>query len=277
MAKTDAFTNKVAIVTGGASGIGRGLSEELARQGAIVVVADINAKQAKEVAQDIENAGGRAQAMSLDVSDGTAVKIFVDTVVNEHQRIDFVFNNAGVVIGGEAQDMSPDNWSHIINVNLWGVIHGVQAAYPLMVKQGFGHIINTASLAALVPWPGTAAYAATKHGVLGFSTSLRAEAADLGVRVSVVCPGFIDTDIYQKATYINIDREKILKNLPPWIRMSIQKCARIILKGVVRNQAIIVVGWNARLIWNCYRLTPSLYIRGTRIMARALRKAKQRQ
>ena len=211
MAKTDAFTNKVAIVTGGASGIGRGLSEELARQGAIVIVADINVKQAKEVAQAIENAGGRAQAMSLDVSDGTAVKIFVDAVANEHQRIDFVFNNAGVVIGGEVQDMSPDNWSHIINVNLWGVIHGVQAAYPLMVKQGFGHIINTASLAALVPWPGTAAYAATKHGVLGFSTSLRAEAADLGVRVSVVCPGFIDTDIYQKATYINIDREKYLR------------------------------------------------------------------
>ncbi len=276
MAKADAFKNKVAIITGGASGIGRALSETLARQGATVIVTDINGKMAEEAARSIEMAGGRAQAMILDVTNYTAVKNLVDSVADKYQRLDFVFNNAGVVISGETHSMSPDDWSHIVNVNLWGVINGVQAAYSLMAGQGFGHIINIASTAALVPWPGTTAYAATKHGVLGLSTSLRAEAADLGVQVSAVCPGFIDTDIYENATFINMDRERVLKNLPSWMRMSVQKCIRIILRGVTRNKAIVLVGWNVRLLWFCYRLVPLLYIWGTRIMIKVLRRGNEK-
>ncbi len=272
MAKAGAFKNKVAIITGGASGIGRALSETLARQGATVIVTDINGKMAEEAARSIEMVGGRAQAMTLDVTNYTAVKKLIYSVADKYKRLDFVFNNAGVVISGETHSMSSDDWSHIVNVNLWGVINGVQAAYSLMVEQGFGHIINIASTAALVPWPGTTAYAATKHGVLGLSTSLRAEAADLGVQVSTVCPGFIDTEIYENATFINMDREKTLKNLPSWMRMSVHKCIRIILRGVTRNKAIVLVGWNVRLLWYFYRLAPFLYIWGARIMMKVLRK-----
>lgn len=275
MASADIFADKVVVITGGASGIGRGLCEALARRGAIVVVADIHGEQAQEVARGIENVGGRAQAVSLDVTDSEAVQRLVDSTAEAHLRLDYLFNNAGIVIGSEIQDMDSGDWSRILDVNLLGVIHGVQAAYPLMIKQGFGHIVNTASLAALVPWPGTAAYATTKHGVMGFSTSLRAESADLGVRVSVVCPGFVDTEIYQHTTYINVDREKVLKNLPSWARMSLEKCVQKILRGVVRNKAIILVGWDVRFLWDCYRLAPSFYIRGTKIIARALRRAKQ--
>ena len=275
MAIADIFADKVAIITGGASGIGRGLCEALARRGAIVVVADIHGEQAEEVARHIENAGGRARATALDVTDSAAVQKLVESTAETHLRLDYLFNNAGIVIGGEIQDMDSGDWSRILDANLLGVIHGVQAAYPLMVRQGFGHIVNTASLAALVPWPGTAAYAATKHGVMGLSTSLRAEAADLGVRVSVVCPGFVDTAIYQHTTYINVDREKVLRNLPAWARMSLEKCIEKILRGVARNKAIILVGWDVRLLWDCYRLAPSLYIRGSKIIARALRRARQ--
>lgn len=275
MAIADIFADKVAIITGGASGIGRGLCEALARRGAIVVVADIHGEQAEEVARHIENAGGRARATALDVTDGAAVQRLVESTAETHLRLDYLFNNAGIVIGGEIQDMDSGDWSRILDANLLGVIHGVQAAYPLMVRQGFGHIVNTASLAALVPWPGTAAYAATKHGVMGLSTSLRAEAADLGVRVSVVCPGFVDTAIYQHTTYINVDREKVLRNLPAWARMSLEKCIEKILRGVARDKAIILVGWDVRLLWDCYRLAPSLYIRGSKIIARALRRARQ--
>jgi len=275
VAIADIFADKVAIITGGASGIGRGLCEALARRGAIVVVADIHGEQAEEVARHIENAGGRARATALDVTDGAAVQRLVESTAETHLRLDYLFNNAGIVIGGEIQDMDSGDWSRILDANLLGVIHGVQAAYPLMVRQGFGHIVNTASLAALVPWPGTAAYAATKHGVMGLSTSLRAEAADLGVRVSVVCPGFVDTAIYQHTTYINVDREKVLRNLPAWARMSLEKCIEKILRGVARDKAIILVGWDVRLLWDCYRLAPSLYIRGSKIIARALRRARQ--
>jgi short-subunit dehydrogenase len=104
-----------------------------------------------------------------------------------------MLNNAGIALGGEVRDMDLEHWRRILDVNLWGVIHGTTAAYQVMVKQGFGHIVNTASLGGLIPEPMATAYATTKHAVVGLSTSLRAEAAELRVKVSVVCPGFVQT------------------------------------------------------------------------------------
>ena len=106
-----------------------------------------------------------------------------------------MFNNAGIAIGGSAHDYGIQEWNQIIDVNLRGVVNGVQAAYCIMIKQGFGHIVNTASITGLMPTPGQVAYSMTKHAVVGLSLSLRAEAALLGIRVSVLCPGAIRTPI----------------------------------------------------------------------------------
>jgi NAD(P)-dependent dehydrogenase (short-subunit alcohol dehydrogenase family) len=185
------FSGATAIVTGGASGIGRALSEALARRGAPVVVADRNADGAAEVARAIVAAGGSARSEALDVTDAAAVERLVDETAREHGRVDLMFNNAGIAIIGEETDVSLDDWRKVVDVNLWGVVHGIRAAYPRMVRQGSGHIVNTASLAGLSPAPFEISYTATKYAVVGLSRALRAEAAAHGVKVSVVCPGFI--------------------------------------------------------------------------------------
>jgi NAD(P)-dependent dehydrogenase (short-subunit alcohol dehydrogenase family) len=262
------FTGKTAIVTGGASGIGRAVSQALGQRGAIVTVADLDGAGAEAVARDIAGRGGRAQARALDVCDASAFAQLVADTAAQHGRLDYLFNNAGIAIGGEERDVTLDDWNRVLAVDLHGVVHGVRAAYALMVRQGHGHIVNTASVAGLVAAPGEASYTAAKFGVVGLSYALRAEGAALGVRVSVVCPGFIDTPILQTSPIRGAaDRRKILamapKPTPP------DRCARVILDGVEKNRATIVVTAHARALWWLARVSPDASIwLGTQIMAR---------
>lgn len=251
------FKGKVAIVTGGASGIGRALCEELGARGATVIVADINAEGAQQVASAIATADGRARSVHLDVSQAEKVQKLVDETVSEDGRLDYMFNNAGIAIGGEVRDMNLEHWRRIMDVNLWGVIHGTTAAYRVMLGQGFGHIVNTASAAGLIPVPMETAYAATKHAVVGLSTSLRGEAAGLGVKVSVVCPGFVRTGIYDAVTILNADRQKVLAGIP-FRKMDAAKAARVILRGAHCNRAIITFPLHARALWWLFRLCPGM-------------------
>jgi NAD(P)-dependent dehydrogenase (short-subunit alcohol dehydrogenase family) len=249
------FGEKAVIVTGGASGIGRAVSEELARRGAYVTLADVNTELLEETATSITNAGGRAKPVALDVTDPDAVKKVVDDTVAEFGKLDYIFNNAGVVVFGEAHRFPLDDWRKIIDTNLYGVVHGVAAAYPIMVKQGFGHIINTASLAGLVPATGLIPYVASKYGVVGISNALRIEGADYGVKASVVCPGLIDTGM-KNSKLIDLDREKALEASPKLLPA--EECARVILKGVERNKGIIVVTGGAKFFWLLQRVSPAL-------------------
>ena len=200
--------DRVAIVTGGGSGIGEALSQELARRGASVIVADINSADASRVAAQIGRTGGRAEARQVDVSSEDAVRRVVEETAVSHGRLDYLFNNAGIGIGGDARDLTAEHWHQVLGVDLFGVIYGTLAAYPIMTRQGFGHIVNTSSAAGLLPGPFNAPYNTSKHAVVGLSLSLRIEAADLGVNVSVVCPGFVRTNIYQTAVTVNIPAEK---------------------------------------------------------------------
>lgn len=252
------FRDKVAIVTGAASGIGRALSQELARRGAGVILADINRSTVEEAAGAITKTGKKAETFVLDVSDYDAVGKMVADTVARHGRLDYLFNNAGIAVGGEVRDCSIDDFRNVINVNLLGVVNGVAAAYPHMVKQGYGHIINTASIEGLVPFPGTVSYVASKYGVVGLSNALRIEGADLGVKVSVVCPGYIKTPIFQNCKVIKIDRDKMLKSLPERFGITPEACAQIILRGVQRNKAIIVVTGFAKYLWALQRISPAV-------------------
>src|SRR4051812_25696843 len=131
-----AFNDKVAVVTGGASGIGRAVCQALAKHGAQVIVADLDGAAAEEVARNIRTRGGRADAKPLDVRDADAVQKLADGAVAAHGRIDYFFNNAGIAIGGEERDVTLDDWRKVIDVDLMGVVYGVRAAYAIMVKQG---------------------------------------------------------------------------------------------------------------------------------------------
>jgi NAD(P)-dependent dehydrogenase (short-subunit alcohol dehydrogenase family) len=253
----ESFNGKVAIVTGGASGIGQELCRELGARGSIVIVADINAEGARQVASTVCQRGGRAYAQNVDVSDEKAVGRLVGETAAEHQHLDYMFNNAGIAVGADARDLHLEHWRRVIDVNLWGVICGTTAAYAIMVGQGYGHIVNTASLLGLLPTPMNIPYSMTKHALVGLSLALRAEAADLGIKVSVVCPGIVQSGIYQATAVLNAPREKVMTRIP-FRLMETAKAARTILHGVARNQAVIVFPGYARFLWWVYRLNASL-------------------
>jgi len=250
-----AFRDRVAIVTGGASGIGRALCLELSRRGARVVAADINVAGATQVAAEISANGGTAEARAVDVTSSEAVDALVAGVVAAHGRLDYLFNNAGIAVAGEERDVTLDDWQRVFAVNLWGVVHGVRAAYPRMLRQGCGHIVNTASLAGLTPAPLEISYTASKYAVVGLSNALRIEAAAYGVRVSVVCPGLIDTPIAQHIEFRGIDRATML-GLTEQRLTAADVCARVILRGVEKNKPIIVVTPLAFALWWLTRLSP---------------------
>lgn len=266
------FIDKVAIVTGGASGLGRALGEELARRGSSVILADVNTEGVQEAALSLRNQGHSVHAESVDVTDFDAVKTLVDAVVKDYGRLDYLFNNAGILIFGEARDCSIDDWRSVIDLDLYGVVNGVVAAYPVMVEQGFGHIINMASVEGLVPFPVMGSYVASKYAVVGLSSALRAEGADLGVNVSAVCPGYVRTRIIQDSKMVKISREKILGALMESMGVTPEKCVTRILHGVRQNQATIVISWWAKMLWVLQRISPSLMGRFMTLMIRQLRK-----
>jgi NAD(P)-dependent dehydrogenase (short-subunit alcohol dehydrogenase family) len=244
----DEFKDKVALVTGAASGIGRALCEELSRRGATLVLADINREGVERVASDLTRNGGRASAAHLDVSRIEDVQAVIGDAVSRHGRLDFMFNNAGIGLAGEVRDLDIDHWRRIVDINLWGMICGTTSAYSVMVKQGFGHIVNTASLAGLIGYPTMTPYSTTKFAVVGLSTSLRAEAKGLGVKVTAVCPGFIQTGIFASAATVGVSMDDLLAKLP-FKPIDATSAARIILRGVARNKAIIVFPLYGRLVW----------------------------
>ncbi len=259
------FEGAVAIVTGGASGIGRALAEEMAARGARVVLADLQVELAEEVASGIRSRGGQAAAATLDVTDFAAVEALVHRTVEEHGRLDYMFNNAGIAIGGEVHLYQAEDWDRVLDVCLRGVTHGVQAAYPVMIKQGYGHIVNTASMAGLAPMPMAASYCAAKHGVVALSGVLRMEAASFGVRVSVLCPGSVRTPILDDGgkygeMLADIPRDVQLESWEQTRPMDPKEFARRTLRAVARNRAVIIVpGW-WRILWWIHRLSPSLFM-----------------
>lgn len=254
------WNESTAFITGGGSGIGRALAQALAARGASVRVADIDGAAAARVAAEC---GSRASAITLDVCDDQAVRAAIEGFAAEYGQLDCLFNNAGIGVAGETNEIPLAEWRRVLDVNLYGVVHGVLAAYPLMLRQGSGHIVNTASLAGLVPAPLLTPYAVSKHAVVGLSTSLRIEAAPRGVRVSVLCPAAIETPL--------LDTKNPPGSPVPWVPdmrrfltalagpvYPVEKCAQDTLAAMERNERIIVLPARARLGWRIARMFPAL-------------------
>ena len=261
-----------AIVTGGASGIGRALAEELAGAGIQVVLADRQVELAGEVAAGIREGGGTATVADLDVRDFDRFRELVQHTVSNFGRLDYLFNNAGIVVIGEARDFDLADWDEVIDVNLKGVTNGILAAYPLMMKQGFGHIVNTASMAGLVPLPMMGnSYVASKHAVVGLSRALRIEAARYGVNISVICPGAVRTPAMEgKGRYgrLKLDPavwDEIVRSAGPVI-MDPPLFARRVIRAVNRNRSVIIEPKLWILLWYLYRISPWLSMTLTKIM-----------
>lgn len=262
------YKDKVVIVTGGASGIGEAIVEKLVEYGAIVIIADMQAELAKTLVADITKRGGCVKFLSLDVRDADAFASSSDEVCEEFGRIDYLFNNAGIYISGAVKNYSLDDWRTIVDINIMGVINGVQAVYPKMIEQGFGHIINTSSMSGLTPSPGLAGYSTTKHAVVGLSNALRVEAAFEGVKVSVLCPGTVRTPLLGNGGKFGrqLSKTSVQQSLKDWEQlkpMDVDTFARKTLKAVAKNQAIIIYPSWYRIIWAVIRVSPLIIMKAS--------------
>jgi NAD(P)-dependent dehydrogenase (short-subunit alcohol dehydrogenase family) len=268
MRLSQAFLDQVCVVTGGASGIGLALAEALLENGARVLLADRDEASLAAAVVQLARHGERLATTSVDVVDAAQVAQMIEAATARFGPIDYLFNNAG--IGGTLpiESATLAHWQRVIDVNLWGVIHGIQAALPAMRHRGRGHIVNTASISGLLPIPGQSLYNAAKYAVVGLSESLRLELQADGIGVSVVCPGAVVSRIWGTPILgARVERQAPAHAVPADV------AARTILQGVARKQGIIVLPARELRGWLLYRCFPRLVERTLRAIARERRVA----
>jgi NAD(P)-dependent dehydrogenase (short-subunit alcohol dehydrogenase family)/pimeloyl-ACP methyl ester carboxylesterase len=259
------FADTLIVITGGGSGIGRATALEFAEHGAEVIVTDIDQQAAERTAQLAGTLGPRASAYELDVSDGGAMEKFGTVLRENHGIPDIVINNAGIGVAGPFLDTTVADWERIIDVNLWGVIHGCRVLGGLLVDGGAGGtIVNIASAAAYLPTRSLPAYATTKAAVLALSQCLRGELAQAGVGVVAICPGFVHTNIANSTRFVGRDAaaEQSARQRATTLyrrrNFTARHAAREILRAVERNAAIAPITIEAKAGLLASRLTPGL-------------------
>ncbi|HLM48059.1 MAG TPA: SDR family NAD(P)-dependent oxidoreductase, partial [Myxococcaceae bacterium] len=252
-----------AVVTGAGSGLGRALCLELARRQARVVVSDVNEGSARETARLVEEAGGEARVVPCDVTKPEQV----DALARESEAalggVDLVVNNAGVGCAGEVGKMSLADWKHVLDVNLWGVIHGCHSFVPLLRKQGSGHILNIASAAGLISSPYMAAYNVSKSAVVSLSETLLAELKPAGIGVTVACPTFFRTNIAASSRVSEGDDGQRLKKLASKLvegsTVAPEVVAQALLRAVEDDDLYVVPMADGRWAGPVKRLAPAAF------------------
>jgi len=264
-----AYDGRTAVVTGAGGGVGSALTRALVAAGAHVVCADLDLDAAERTAAGATGPG-TARAVALDVTDAAAVQRVVDDLVTEQGRLDLMFNNAGITLLGETEELTLAQWNAIIDVNLRGVVHGVVAAYPQMIRQGSGHLVNTASMGGLMAAGLLTSYVATKHAVVGLSLALRTEAAAHGVGVTVVCPAAVETPMLDQGEIGAVrGRDYYLKGQGIKRPLDPDDLAAQVLAAVAAGKAMIVAPRQARVAWRLGRLAPGFTQRmATRFVAK---------
>jgi short-subunit dehydrogenase len=263
------FNDKVAAITGAASGMGRELAIQLAGYGCHLALSDVDERglaQTQTLAQQ-SNSSVLISVHKLDVAERAAVFAWADATAREHGKVNLVFNNAGVALSSTAEATRIEDFTWLMNINFWGIVHGTQAFLPYLKQAGDGHIINTSSLFGLLAAPGTSAYHAAKFAVRGYTESLRQELDMMKCGVSATCvlPGGIKTAIAENArrdeniAQLGMDprtsKEKFSRNLIT----SAERAAVTILKAVQHNKRRVLVGRDAIVLDKVQRLLPSGY------------------
>jgi len=250
------FKDKICIITGAASGIGNGMAQKLVEMGAIVFLLDIDEIRLNQFKTLNANYINNIEIRKIDVTQYKDVKNCIFDIYKKYNKIDYLFNNAG--IGGTLpfEQSTLQHWEKIINLNLYGVINGINVVYPLMVKQNYGNIINTSSISGIMPFSGQVLYNTTKYAITGLSLSLIKEAKNHNIYVSIICPGMVKTRIFYKPIigeeapdeYVKIPKEAI----------SVDDAVKDIFEGIRKKKRIIITPKYLRKYYFKYRLFEKL-------------------
>jgi len=259
--KMGKLSNKVAVVTGAATGIGHATAVELARRGCdVALVTRKNVEGLERTAQEIRALGRKASTHMADVADRAAMAKLPAEVEAAHGHVHILVNNAGVTLMGNFEEVSLENMDWLININLWGVIHGTKFFLPLIRRESWGHICNISSMQGLLALTSQTTYSATKFAVRGFSESLRGELAPHNIGVSVVFPGIIKTEVVNAARAEGEAALKLQRNLAKVLSrfaMEPAQCARQIVDGIEKNRARTLVTGSTHVADLLKRLMPS--------------------
>lgn len=268
------FQDRVAVVTGAGSGIGRALALQLTREGALVALSDWDAAGLAETEVLCKELGGSPHTQVLDVRDRAAVHSYADAVAAHFGAVNLVINNAGITIFGTVEDSPYDDIEKVIDVDFWGVVHGTKAFLPHLIASGDGHVVNVSSIFGLFSVPTQSSYNAAKFAVRGFTEALRQEMLVAGHPVGVTCvhPGGIKTNIVNNATASNDGDTSGLTRLfeEKLTRTSPETAARTILRGVTSRRAKVLIGADAVAVDLIVRVLGSAYQRPFAAVSRRL-------
>ena len=271
------FNGRVAAITGAGSGIGRALAQDLARRGAHLALSDIDEVGLAETVALCEGLGVKVTSQRVDVADRAAVYAWADQVVDDHGKVNLIFNNAGVALGATIEAMSYEDFEWLMSINFWGVVHGTKAFLPHLKAAGEGHVVNLSSVFGLISVPSQSAYNAAKFGVRGFTDALRME-LDMdgaGVSSTTIHPGGIKTNIAKNArmdasvVVLAGDAERARHQFDKLAMTSPEKAARQIVAAVENNKRRALIGPDAKAIDLISRLPAGLY---QRVLARGAKR-----
>jgi NAD(P)-dependent dehydrogenase (short-subunit alcohol dehydrogenase family) len=253
------------VITGAGSGLGRALSVEVARVRGRVVVSDVNVAAAEETAHRVEREGGEARVVPCDVTRPESVEALARESEAAFGGVDLVVNNAGVACAGEVGKLALTDWKHVLDVNLWGVIHGCHFFVPLLRRQGAGHVLNIASAAGLLSAPYLAPYNVTKAAVVSLSETLFVELKTVGLGVTVACPMFFRTNIAASARFTESESTRRLKDMAARLvdeaSVEADEVARECLRAVSRDAFYVLPMASGRWFWRMKRLLPEAFAR----------------
>ena len=252
------LNERVAVVTGAASGIGRATSIELARNGCVLAISDVNESGLAETADAIRALGARVCAHKVNVADKERMRQYPDEVVAEHGAVHIVVNNAGVSIGGRFEEHTLEDWEWLWGINFWGLVYGCKFFLPHLKRAGEGHIVNMSSMFGLMGTPLQSAYSTSKFAIRGLSETLWTEFKQLNIGVTTVIPCGVRTEIANTMRFKNnemIDASRDGINTAP---LSPEHCARAIIQAIVKNKMRVLVGPPAYFVDFIKRLFPVL-------------------
>lgn len=253
---------KHAIVTGAASGLGRAIAVELARHAWHVALCDLNDEGSQETLRLVREAGGEGQLEHLDVTAPDEWQRLRDKLQGAWSQLDLLVNNAGVGVGGDVGKLPLEDWHWIININLYGAIYGCHTLVDWMKQNARGaHIVNIASMAAIVSAPGMAPYNVTKAGMLSFSETLFGELAPYNIGVTGVCPAFFPTNILQSGRFQTQQQRKLADRMMSQSRATADQVAKRVMRAIERNELYVFVPAVASVFWRLKRLMPKTVLK----------------